>query len=303
MEKRYDVFCSYCRIDNDSGWVDSLIDNVTSMYRKFTGEPLKVFFDKHSIVTSEIWEKKIRISVERSKLLLAVLSPSYFKSEWCVEEWRLISNTEDKLASQGKLPEQCGLIVPILLHPLDRGKFSGSEKQLIADARRRQWQDFTSASLEMPIRPTQVKALVEDIIDKVYELDSLATPAERPSVGTLVIDTKTNLMWSGVLSPSALTFEEAKAYLKEFDLGDYHDWRLPIKKEIETLVDPTLVDPDKTTYPLYAPFNAQRWGYLHTGTMVPPPYGKGSNYIMNLRNGHIFNGLGYKAFVRPVRSP
>jgi len=128
-----------------------------------------------------------------------VLSPSYFKSKWCAEEWKLVSDIERKLRTQGRLPDHYGLIVPILLYPLNRGIFSNPENRLIADAKQRQWHDFSSATTGTPMRPTQVRTLVESIIDIISELDSAAASTDVLSTGTLIIDTKTNLMWSGVL--------------------------------------------------------------------------------------------------------
>lgn len=304
MEKKYDLFCSYSHVDNDSGWVISLIDNLSSMYQKLTGEPLKIFLDKESIITSEIWEKKIKLAIKDSKLFITILSPSYFKSKCCVKEWELISSIEKQLRIKDKLPEEFGLIVPILLHPLDRGKFSNSEKLLISDAKKRQWLDFSLETIENPLRPTKVKSLTENIIDVIYELESTNISVDVSSIGTLIIDTKTNLMWSGVLSPNEMMFESAKLYVKKFELGGLNDWRLPTEEELKSLVEPKLLDPDPNSnpFPLYEPFNIQRYGFLHSGTLVSKPHGNSGNYIMNVRNGHIFNGLGYKAFVRPVRN-
>lgn len=257
-------------------------------------------------MTSEIWKKKINVSLQQSKLLLAILSPSYFKSEWCIREWQEMSNMETQARVQGKLPEHSGLIVPIMLHPLDRARFSDNERRVVEDARERQWKDFSSESLQTPINFRLVTRLTETIIDNLYELEAATSTVDaHATTGIIIIDTKTNLIWSGVTSPQEITFAEAKSYVRAFKLGGYSDWRLPTKKELKTLLDPLLLieDPKSSPFPLREPFRTQRWGYLHSGTLVPPPYGEGANWIMNVRNGHIFNGKGYKAFVRPVRNP
>lgn len=50
--------------------------------------------------------------------------------------------------------------------------------------------------------------------------------------------------------------------------------------------------------PLYGPFLAED-GYLFSGTLVDGY--DDAPWIMNLRNGHIFNGKGRAAYVRAVR--
>jgi len=67
------------------------------------------------------------------------------------------------------------------------------------------------------------------------------------------------------------------------------------------MVNPDLVDeaPNSTVVPLYGPFTEPSDGYLFSGTVVAGY--EDAPYVMNLRNGHIFNGKGYEAFVRCVR--
>ena len=104
IKRKYDVFCSYAHVDNDGGWVDSFIEKLASIYRKLTGEPLKVFMDRESIITSEVWEKKITGALEESRLLLAVLSPSFFHSKWCIKEWTYMVRTETHLRQRELIP-------------------------------------------------------------------------------------------------------------------------------------------------------------------------------------------------------
>jgi len=50
------------------------------------------------------------------------------------------------------------------------------------------------------------------------------------------------------------------------------------------------------------PFNVRRSGYVFSSTIVYSPIsGESGYYVMHLRNAHIFNGAGNKAYVRAVR--
>ena len=123
------------------------------------------------------------------------------------------------------------------------------------------------------------------------------------NTGLIIIDHKNNIMWSAGFSSKRMPFAEAEEYIRNVTLGGFVDWRLPTEGELKSLVDPNpfRLQPQDKTCPLVPPFNARRFGYLHSGTLVSSSK-DGGNFIMNIRNGHIFNGLGYKAYVCIVRN-
>jgi hypothetical protein len=89
-----DIFVSYAWVDNkpipgiDIGWVSHLVDTLQNILAQTLGRAdfFELWMDKKRNsdtvrLTSEIFEK-----VERSAALLAVLSPGYLQSEWCMGE-------------------------------------------------------------------------------------------------------------------------------------------------------------------------------------------------------------------------
>jgi hypothetical protein len=74
-------------------------------------------------------------------------------------------------------------------------------------------------------------------------------------------------------------------------------WRMPTRAEVESLVDPSV---GGASVPLHEPFrSATRGSYLWSGEEVPGR--PGHPWIMNLANGHVFNGHGYEGVVRCVQ--
>jgi hypothetical protein len=305
----FDIFFSYAHNDNDDGWVDSFVELLERVYRKLTGRSALLFRDQESLLTADIWEKRIKSALEVSHLLIAVISPSFICSEWCRREWDLFSRREAELRSKKLLAEEQGLVFPVLLYPLDRGQFDEAQEAFCQLVQRRQWLDASSRLEGSPIRPDQVRGLCEQLIDTISELQQRGRPdavaVANIATGVTIRDPSTGLNWSGTLSSKEMSFEDALSYVDGLRIAGWSDWRLPTRSELESIVDWSLVpedDDDGTAspYPLREPFNSQRFGYLHSGSLVGNSPG---NFIMNIRNGHIFNGDGYDGFVRAVRGP
>jgi hypothetical protein len=192
-----------------------------------------------------------------------------------------------------------------LLYPLDRGHFDAQQDTFSSGVKKRQWFDASSRMVGTPIRPDQVLRLSEQLIDTVAELQQRgrvqSNAAMTAASGVTIRDPETVLEWSAALSPTQISFEEALEYVANLEIGGSGGWRLPTKEELKGLIDPTAVvdDPDASPYPLREPYNAQRSGYLHSGTEISSA--QGGNLVMNVRNGHIFNGKGRDCYVRAVR--
>jgi hypothetical protein len=115
------------------------------------------------------------------------------------------------------------------------------------------------------------------------------------------IDNNLNIMWTGKTSPEPVSWSEAATFARNLEYHGYSDWRLPTKGELESIVNKELVDndPNSAVFPLYGPFTDTSANYIFSGTVVEGY--TDAPYILNTRNGHIFNGKGYKAHVRAVR--
>jgi tetratricopeptide (TPR) repeat protein len=81
----FDLFVSYSRQDNQQGRVTKLVECIKAEFEVFAGRPLQPFFDCDHILGMEDWRYRILQGLRESRLLLACLSPSYLKSDYC--EW------------------------------------------------------------------------------------------------------------------------------------------------------------------------------------------------------------------------
>ena len=90
----YEIFISYSREDDkpphagdSNGWVTALRDEILVDHRRFSTEPLRIFFDTDEIRGMDDWRHRILDGLRHSRILLVCLSPNYFDSEYCRWEW------------------------------------------------------------------------------------------------------------------------------------------------------------------------------------------------------------------------
>ena len=96
-EPAYDLFISYAHADDraeNREKVASLVDAIKAGYLRITGAALNVFFDTHAIRAMDDWEAKVLTGLRHSKMMVAVLSPSYFQSDFCRREWEIYVDNE-----------------------------------------------------------------------------------------------------------------------------------------------------------------------------------------------------------------
>ena len=130
-------------------------------------------------------------------------------------------------------------------------------------------------------------------------------PATQPPIvqpDQPILDNKLKIEWAPHLSPQTMSWAAAQAYCRSLNVADHADWRLPSKSELESMINPELLsaNPKTEVVPLYGPFSKTTDGYIFSGTIVPD-YNDDPPWIMNIRNGHIFNGKGYEGFTWCVR--
>lgn len=98
--QQFQVFLSYARADDDPkdsqgvGPVERFKLRLESRFKDITGHELSIFFDRHIIKTADDWEAHIRTGLRESRAMIALLSPSSLRSEWCQKEWITFSQHE-----------------------------------------------------------------------------------------------------------------------------------------------------------------------------------------------------------------
>ena len=117
MTNKFDLFISYAHRDNEGdhqGKITAIRNAIAECHlAAFPNDPLDIFFDTNSIVTQDYWKDKIFTGLERSAVMVAILSPGYFGSEWCRKEWEAFTELE----LQRTYPGEAISPIYIIQHP------------------------------------------------------------------------------------------------------------------------------------------------------------------------------------------
>ena len=91
---QYDIFVSYASVDNQDGWVTTLIDWLQERLTQKLG-PNALWMDNEprddTSITSDITKR-----LEKSAILLLILSKGYLESQWCRSEFDMFLVKADK---------------------------------------------------------------------------------------------------------------------------------------------------------------------------------------------------------------
>jgi hypothetical protein len=113
MPYTWDVFISYRRTHNVTGWVRNHLHPVLeSCLEDELDRPPRVFLDTQMEVGSH-WPEQLAQALSETRYLLAVWSPPYFTSPWCVAEWQSMRARESQLGIP-RPGEARGLIYPVV---------------------------------------------------------------------------------------------------------------------------------------------------------------------------------------------
>ncbi|MDX2038038.1 MAG: toll/interleukin-1 receptor domain-containing protein [Isosphaeraceae bacterium] len=140
----FDLFISYAHKDDrdeHAGKVEALVEAIKADYERVCGTKLRVFFDTNEIRSMDDWELRILRGLRESKMMVAVLSPSYFSSDYCRKEWEHYVETElaQALPGEGIAP------IYIVAHPSFDGDIAALDDRLrhwVKDLKRRQYIDW-----------------------------------------------------------------------------------------------------------------------------------------------------------------
>lgn len=103
------AFLSYVQQNDkhDRGRLTEFRERLESEVQVHTGEAFPIFQDRNDIQWGQQWKERIKEGIDASTFLIAIITPSYFKSPACRDEFELFLKREKKL-------KRNDLILPLL---------------------------------------------------------------------------------------------------------------------------------------------------------------------------------------------
>jgi hypothetical protein len=110
---RYHFFVSYSRVGDVPSWLRwHFLPVLRNCLAGMMVEDPQIFIDEQ-IDTGSEWPRTLAEALHRSCSLIAIWTPSYFRSKWCLAEWYSFRHREEALGYRtAKNPR--GLIFPVL---------------------------------------------------------------------------------------------------------------------------------------------------------------------------------------------
>lgn len=134
MSYEWDIFISYPHSRFAKPWVHNHFKPLLEgcLEAVLPAEP-RIFLDTEQ-PTGGAWPNRLRNALQRSKLLVAVWTPPYFQSNWCMAEWETMLAREEIFQKQKIAPER-GLIYPVVYSDGDHFDVRAQNTQQRADLR------------------------------------------------------------------------------------------------------------------------------------------------------------------------
>jgi hypothetical protein len=159
MSYQYEIFLSYRRSPTVGLWVKNhLHPKLQSRIDEISPIPVRISFDL-DMQGGVSWPNELKLRLRSSAILLTVWSADYFRSDWCMAEWRSFRQREAILGfSTPQNP--AGLVYPVRY--ADGDYFHD-------DAKQTNWKiDFSELSYpEEEFRHTQKYLEFDDLVKKL----------------------------------------------------------------------------------------------------------------------------------------
>ncbi len=146
------AFMSYVRLDDqhDNGQLTQFRERLSAEVRVQTGEEFPIFQDRNDIAWGQAWQERIEQALDAATLLVAIITPSFFRSPACRKEVERFLERERELSRHDLILPVYYVSTPELDDPAlrdadDLAKELASRQ--FADWRELRFESFTSPAV------------------------------------------------------------------------------------------------------------------------------------------------------------
>jgi len=171
IEQTPTAFFSYVRAvdDHEDGKLSEFRKRLEGEVRTQTGDVFSIFQDRNDIAWGQKWKERIKESISNSTFLIPIITPGFFKSPACREEFEAFEQREILLGSRD-------LILPVYYITSDAiERYSELPEDRIAKAiRERNWTDWRAFRFR-DLRDSDVSLALADLAQQIKQrIDNLS---------------------------------------------------------------------------------------------------------------------------------
>lgn len=150
------AFMSYVHFDDehDGGYLTRFCDLLSGEVRMQSGQDFPIFQDRSDIEWGDNWKRRIDDNLDGATMLIVIMTPNYFKSEYCKKEF-------SRFRSRERLLHRRDLILPVYYVTAHELGASGYDKKsnVAKDLVSRQYADWREHRFEPLDSPVVRKAI------------------------------------------------------------------------------------------------------------------------------------------------
>jgi cobaltochelatase CobT len=165
------AFLSYAHFDDahENGRLRTFAERLSGEVRLQWGEEFPIFIDRNNLKWGQEWKSRIEQSLDDVTFLIPILTPGYFKSEWCRKECLRFLERESSLKRNDLILPVYYVRCPVLE---DGAKRAGDElAQLLQQRQYKDWRNFRHEPWTTPEIARQFERMALEVVEALQRTD------------------------------------------------------------------------------------------------------------------------------------
>jgi parallel beta-helix repeat protein len=177
-------FMSYVRFDDEheNGRLTEFCKRLSGEVRMQTGERFDIFQDRNDIAWGQQWKARLNESLDSGTFLIPIITPGFFKSPACREEFERFVGREKQLGRGDLILAVHYVNCPLIEDPSKRAK--DAIATLIAGRQLADWRELRFEALTSP----QASKMLARMAQQIVEALERESPAEVAAPARTVFD-------------------------------------------------------------------------------------------------------------------
>ena len=201
-ERRTVAFMSYAHFANehDKGYLTDFCKRLSDEVELLRGEEFPIFQDREDIEWGECWKERIGDSLDNTTFLITIITPGFFKSDYCRNELRRFLEREKKLLRND-------LVLPLYYvetHLLEDKSLRAEDElaEIVASHQYADWRELRFEELNSKQAKKAINKMASQICNALdrthlsnhretgYETETQEPSLIEPKVPVIIVDPK-----------------------------------------------------------------------------------------------------------------